>query len=756
MKGTQREVEMLLEHDPDGEEAFEEDWDEMFKDINEEMSWAGDGPPDPHEADVDEDADLTLEPILEDDAAPSSIPKRRLKRKTAAADLHPDCYEAMMLKTQLTARGLEKRKEKELKRSEIPHEVHEKFREAEATQWEEHLSFDALEPLSLSESDRVRREVPPKRVLRSRWAYKDKNWSRRREGENVPWKCKSRLVIAGHTDPDLTDESLRLNTDAPTLSRSGLACMLQRTADGLVGEDPWTLAAGDIRCAFLTGSYLTRELYMHQPRTGFPGLVPGQLVKIKKNVFGLATSPHTWWQDLQAGINKIELELRLEGDAGKYRFEQSAMDPCIFVLRKWTGDGFQGAPVAYLGCHVDDLLIAGPVKLQTAIQRALAEKFEVQTWESGDFEFLGSRIVVTPESVKITQEKYAETRLFTIDIPPGVDDNDIAPEELASDNRSLIGALSWMSAQTRPDLTCSVSMAQQLQKAPSYADLKFTNSIAGKAYQFRHRGLEFKPVPEGHLMVVVFHDAAWANVPEPDPEEDYYVLTADEDMNGLQREGPYAQGTQRRTKKGNSKVASQPGILVMFVDRAALAGLAGNANIADWKSRAGQRVCRSTFGAETHACAEGLETAQYVRSMYETLMKGVMTPVEAAELPILCLSDCRSLYDHLNKQGIPRVPSDKRLAVDLAALRQGLRSEKWGDSLPIGWIPGVLQKGDVLTKPQNPSEWWDGISTKLLLPLAIGQGGVLISNRTVRQRTRVKLDRSVMLQGIFPFEYFIS
>ncbi|CAE7361897.1 RE2 [Symbiodinium sp. CCMP2592] len=714
MKGTQKEAEMLLNHDPDGDEAFEEDLEELMRDIDEEMSWAGDEVDQPAD-DLEIEEDLELEPLREQDATPA--PKRRLKRKTTAAELNPDRHEALMLKTHLTTRGLEKRKEKELKWSEIPAEVHEKFREAEATQWNEHLSFDALQPLSVAESDRVRWEVPAERILRSRWAYKDKNWARRREGEDVPWKCKSRLVIAGHTDPDLTDENLRLSTDAPTLSRSGLACMLQRTADGLLEEDPWTLAAGDIRCAFLTGSYLSRELYMHQPKTGFPGLLPGQLVRIKKNVFGLATSPHTWWQDLQSGIN--EVEIKIPEDTDVYRFEPSAMDPCVFALRKWDGEKFYGTPVAYLGCHVDDLLIAGPRKLQHIIQQALAGKFEIQTWEADDFEFLGSRIVVAVDHIKMSQEKYAETRLFTIEVPAGIDDS------------------------------------EQLQKAPTYGDIKFTNAIATKAYQYRERGLEFKPIPKGNLMILVFHDAAWANVPEADPEEDYYVLTQQENIDGLQTEGPYANGCIRKAKKGNSKVASQLGILVMFADRAALAGQAGNANVADWKSRAGQRVCRSTFGAETQACAEGLETGPYVRSMYETLLKGVMTAVDAAELPILCLSDCRSLYDHLNKQGIPRVPSDKRLAVDLAALRQGLRSEKWNDSLPIAWIPGALQKGDVLTKPQNPSDWWDSISAKLLLPLAIGQEGVLISNRTVRQRISVKLDGTVMLDGIFPHEYFI-
>ena len=411
MKSTQREVERLLEHDPDADEVYndDEEMDYLSDILDGEMSWAED--------EGHDDTEVLLEPTAEDEESVLPNPRRRLKRKTAAADLNPDRHEAMMLKTQLTTRGLEKRKGKELKWSEIPPEVHEKFREAEVVQWEEHLSFDALEPLTIDESNRVRQEVPPERILRSRWAYKDKNWSRRREGEEVPWKCKSRLVIAGHTDPDLTDESMHLSTDAPTLSRSGLACLLQRTADGLQEGDPWTLAAGDIRCAFLTGSYLTRELYMHQPKTGFPGMVPGQLVRIKKNVFGLATSPHTWWQDLQEGIHDIELQVNSSKGKITCKFEQSALDPCIFMLRRWDGEKFLEQPLAYLGCHVDDLLIAGPRGLQKVIQQGLANKFEIQAWEMDRFEFLGSQITVEADMVKMTQEKYAHTCLFTLDVP---------------------------------------------------------------------------------------------------------------------------------------------------------------------------------------------------------------------------------------------------------------------------------------------------------------------------------------------------
>ena len=455
----------------------------------------------------------------------------------------------------------------------------------------------------------------------------------------------------------------------------------------------------------------------------------------------------------QGGVGNFELEIESDEGITHWRFDQSPMDPCVFMLRNYHDEDFHGQPVAYLGCHVDDLLISGPRSLQQRIQEGLSRIFPIETWENGEFEFLGSKIIVGEDKVVMNQAKYAETRLFTLDIPKGVDENDLASPDLISDNRSLIGALSWMSAQTRADLTCSVSMAQQLQKSPSYGDLKFTNTIAAKAHQFRERGLEFRGIAKDRLMVLVFHDAAWANVPEPDPEEHYYVLTRDEDEAGLQREGPYAAGNVRRAKKGNSKVASQLGILVTFADRGALSGQAGWCNVADWRSRAGQRICRSTFGAETQACAEGLETAQYLRSMYETFVTGYMVPVDAAVLPILCLSDCRSLYDHLNRQGIPRVPSDKRLAVDLAALRQGLKSERWGENLPIGWVPGTLQRSDVLTKPQNPSDWWKMQDERMLLPLSLGEEGVLISNRRVKHRTSVKLDSKGTFGSVFPYEF---
>ena len=740
MNEVKRELEQLLGRDFDGEEAYGTEEDDKAADLddidslyspsaNPEADHDHEQFPEDHDI-LDEEGDVIVEEAARkeegrDDEEDSKDSKRgwpasRMKRKTPPDDVewHEHSgnltYSVMLMRRHLTRRGLEKRQEKELRWDEIPPQFQQKFREAEGKQWSEHLHFDALEPLNDVDTEFVKNNVPKERVLRSRWAYKDKNWSKRMQAE---WKCKSRLVIAGHTDPDLA--SGRLVTDAPTLSRPGLLCLLQILANGLRQDDPWRVSAGDIQCAFLTGSYLSRdeELFIHQPPTGFPGMKPGQLVRVKKNIFGLATSPREWWLDLQDGFSKIEVKI----DEHVFRFDQCPLDPCIFMLREYANGKFVGQPRGYVGTHVDDLLVIAPTTTSRLIEEALGQAFPVGEWESELFNYLGSEIYFGDEEVVLSQQAYAESRLFTLDLPKGAADEDFAGPELVADNRSLVGALSWLSAQSRPDLTCSVSMAQQVQKQPTFGDLRFTNLVSKKAYDHREEGLRFKPIDKKDLVILVYHDAGWANARDTDFDEEGFQLTEEDKQAGLQREGPFVDKCARKAKRNNSRVASQLGDLVVFAERRCVMGRAGHFSILDWKSKAGQRVCRSTFSAETQACVEGVEAGQHVRSLYETLMAGYLVKVEDSKTPMLCLSDCRSLYDHVHKQGVPRIPSDRRLAVDLAALRQALRSEQWAAKLPLAWVASGYQLGDILTKPQDPTRWWKFLHDKLLVPIDLGK-----------------------------------
>ena len=102
---------------------------------------------------------------------------------------------------------------------------------------------------------------------------------------------------------------------------------------------------------------------------------------------------------------------------------------------------------------------------------------------------------VGKEGIEITQPGYTASRLFEVEVQPGQRDEDEATPEQVADNRSLVGALSWLSSQSRPDLQAGVSMSQQVQKYPLVQDIKFTNKLSAKAKAHQERGVFLRPIP---------------------------------------------------------------------------------------------------------------------------------------------------------------------------------------------------------------------------------------------------------------------
>ena len=108
---------------------------------------------------------------------------------------------------------------------------------------------------------------------------------------------------------------------------------------------------------------------------------------------------------------------------------------------------------------------------------------------------------------------------------------------------------------------------------------------------------------------------------------------------------------------------------------------------------------------------------QYVRSFVKTLLSGQLQRIDCvAGTQLRCVTDCKSLFDHLHKEGVPRIPSDKRLAIDLAALRQHFHEEMIGKRIPLYGVPTSFQLADILTKPCNADDWWKAIYGGVRLP----------------------------------------
>ena len=95
----------------------------------------------------------------------------------------------------------------------------------------------------------------------------------------------------------------------------------------------------------------------------------------------------------------------------------------------------------------------------------------------------------------------------------------------------------------------------------------------------------------------------------------------------------------------------------------------------DWRSRASKRVFHSTFGAESGAALEAIGMARYLRSYMCDVLLGSsedasVTDFDESHLKIVLMTDCRSLFDHLAKDG--SVPDDRWVAINVAALRCAL------------------------------------------------------------------------------------
>ena len=134
----------------------------------------------------------------------------------------------------------------------------------------------------------------------------------------------------------------------------------------------------------------------------------------------------------------------------------------------------------------------------------------------------------------------------------------------------------------------------------------------------------------------------------------------------------------------------------------------------DWKSKASRRVLHSTFGAETGAALETLGMAKYFRAyMCDVILgasQGDVMEYDETHMPIVLYTDCRSLYDHLKKEG--SVPEDKWVAVWVGSLRCGVSAgpDRNKTKSECKWVASRWQLADGLTKFGLAKTMYDHIS----------------------------------------------
>ena len=559
-----------------------------------------------------------------------------------------------------TTRKERKALEKEIPYSMIPEHELADYREALVKEWGVWTKYEAVSPLDLDASAAVEANFNKARILDTRVCYRNKNAA-------FPWlplKAKARLVCRGDRDPDL----LTLRRDAPTMTRMALMVILQVAAS----MSEWFLFNSDITGAFLQGDQglasRKEPLFLRQPREGLPGLVAGQLLLVVRGIFGLANSPRLFWRHLRDTLKKIG-------------FIQSVLDKALFMYYQ------NGKLILVLGAHVDDLLGTGEPGTADAVLERVKKAFDFGSWADSRsdevLEYGGKQVSKGQDGVvTLCQEKFIQA-ISVYQVPRW---RSITPLEPLSPTevtelKSGGGCLHWLIGQTRPDLAAATSLNMSGQ--PTVTNLVEINKLLREAQKTQDWKLKFVPIPLDTAKIIAFSDASWAN----------------------------AEGLK-----------SQAGFLTFVAGPEVTTVQGDQASLMDWRSHRIQRQCRSTLAAETMAMDTAFDSGIFLRELLAEVLVQSYMPVQSGTLPATFLqvhpvTDCRSLFDLLTKDGPVSSTQEKRLTIDISAIKESAEEfDPEGEALReiFRWADTDHQLADHLTKAKPPHQLRDLLSANWL------------------------------------------
>ena len=300
-----------------------------------------------------------------------------------------------------------------------------------------------------------------------------------------------------------------------------------------------------------------------------------------------------------------------------------------------------------------------------------------------NFRFCGREVAQDDQmNIKVTCAATAE-KIEPVKFRTGLKKTDNANDAENAQLRSVVGSLAWVARQTRPDLSYRVSRLQSVCGRATIRDLFYCNEVVKDAQEFSKHGLYFeaRAIEWNDCILCTVSDASWSNESEV--------------VKGKME--PYR---------------SQRARMTLLVDKKFIKGDETKFYPIGWSSTTIKRVCRSTMQAESYAMTSSVEEGFKIRATIADCCNqlDLRNWEESSRkfMKHLWLTDCKSLQEHLCASTLTKT-SDKRLSIDLAALRQ-LIWEKDGEETEeitvehpdqIQWIDTSIMLVDALTKDMN-------------------------------------------------------
>ena len=244
--------------------------------------------------------------------------------------------------------------------------------------------------------------------------------------------------------------------------------------------------------------------------------------------------------------------------------------------------------------------------------------------------------------------------------------------------------MSWLQRQTRPDLSLASSSGQTAMSDPRVFDLMECNKAIAQAKDKAEMEVTFLG---GKLNwdlaeVMLTTDASHANV----------------------RDVVVRPGVNEDDKVVLEAFRSQKGMVVCLRNPTKDGETGATTCVMEWKSQVERRVCRSTLAAETYALATGTEHADWLKALLEESRNPKFSVLDwedqTRDVVAQWLVDAKSVQEHLSRD--VGAPGDKRLAIEMMALRQLLHRAEAGKGDRVVWIDTTVQLADCLTKSMEP------------------------------------------------------
>ena len=442
-----------------------------------------------------------------------------------------------------------------------PRTVTEALNSADSDEWKAAMK-EEMASLQENETWELTQLPHGKKAIGCKWVFKRKE----DESGNVV-RFKARLVAQGFSQKFGSDYD---QVFAPVVRQTTF-----RTILILASHQRMQVKHVDIKTAYLYAT-LQEEIYMKQP-PGYISKDQSAVCRLKRSLYGLKQAARVWNQ-------WIDTVLRENG------FERSSADSCLYVRRSKEF-------MVFVLIYVDDIVVV--CKTDEEYQHftnILRSKFKIS--ELGNLKyFLGIHVRFDGEMYFLNQRSYIEKLLARFGlkqcksskVPMATgflqqkeeDGEQFQNRELY---QSLIGALLYISVNTRPDIAIATSILGRRVSKPTTADWleakKILRYLKGTVNHELHLGGRTKVKLECYV------DADWAGEVED--------------------------------RKSNT------GFLFKF-----RGGLIG------WTSRKQATVALSSTEAEYVALAECLQELQWLRK----LMNDVG---EIVDLPILINEDNQS------------------------------------------------------------------------------------------------------------------